>query len=121
MEEMAATANYMLHTLCEMGCKMPKVKNFGHDYSEVVMYWPRDTELFRKVARAGFPRRSLSVQGRSLQFALEGGGVSSAQALLDMGFKMPKTHWFQLSGNGMTYAEREQCREFAKELGWDVR
>lgn len=121
MEEMAATANYMLHALCEMGCKMPKVKNFDHDYSEVVMYWPRDTELFKKVARAGFPRRSLLVQGKSLQFALEGGGVSSAQALLDMGFKMPKTHWFRFSGNGMTYAEREQCREFAKELGWDVR
>ena len=137
-------ARHMLETLCDLGCKMPDVERltcmqeklkgqrgfgpklyfFGSDFKGVVVQWPRDVELIRKVRASGFPVGGTAEQGMALEFALRGGGAPSARALVEMGFKMPAKHWFQfsvVSQKELTNQEFQEAYDFARKQGWDVR
>lgn len=134
-------ARHLLSTLCDLGCKMPDQKRlthmneklkdrrgygpklyfFGATFGNVVAQWPRDIELMRKVRTSGFPTGGAAEQGAALQLALEGGGAASAKALVEMGFKMPAKHWFELSKRELTEREYEEALGFARDQGWDVR
>ena len=134
-------ARHLLETLCDLGCKMPdanrltcmqeKLKDrrgfglklyfFGASFKDVVAKWPCDVELLRKVRASGFPVGGTAEQGMALEFALKGGGAPSARALVEMGFKMPAKHWFQLSNRNLSNQEYQEALEYARAQGWDVR
>ncbi len=140
-ERVKDDARHLLSTLCDLGCKMPDQKRlthmneklkdrrgygpklyfFGATFGNVVAQWPRDIELMRKVRTSGFPVGGVAEQGMALQLALEGGGAASAKALVEMGFKMPAKHWFELSKRELTEREYEEALGFARDQGWDVR
>lgn len=140
-ERVKDDARHLLSTLCDLSCKMPDQKRlthmneklkdrrgygpklyfFGATFGNVVAQWPRDIELMRKVRTSGFPVGGAAEQGAALQLALEGGGAASAKALVEMGFKMPAKHWFELSKRELTEREYEEALDFARDQGWDVR
>ena len=134
-------ARYMLSTLCDLGCKMPAIKqlvharekskryrgcgptlhSFGARFTDVVFEWPRDTELLCKVLASGFPAGGKDDQGLALGYALTGGGAGSAKALLDRGLKMHEGQWVSFYGCKLSRQEELEAWEFAKSQGWDVR